>query len=59
MKLEPLLEEKKKRRIKMIITESQFRILADSVYQNSLNEHEKLAIRNARLIKTYSYEQKK
>ena len=50
MKMEPLLNNKKTKRIKMMITESQFRALTDSINQDIINEVYKKIINNAQVI---------
>ncbi len=50
MKMEPLLNNKKTNRIKMMITESQFRALTDSINQDIINEVHKKIINNVQLI---------
>lgn len=47
MKLEPFLKENKSKRMKMIITESQLRMLA----QNAINEQENGTIKKTFLVK--------
>ncbi len=49
MKLQELVQVKKSpksKKIKMIISEDQFRVLSDSIYQNVLNEQEQKTIKN-------------
>jgi uncharacterized glyoxalase superfamily metalloenzyme YdcJ len=55
MKLRTLIEENPKRKIKMMITETQFRTLAENVIQ--LQEQKQ--IKNTYLIKTTNNEKKK
>ena len=55
MKLSSLVNENTNRKIRLLITESQFKILANSVLQ--LQEQEQ--IRNTHLIKTNSNAKKK
>jgi hypothetical protein len=50
MKMEPLLNNKKTNRIKMMITESQFRALKDSINQDIINEVHKKIINNVQMI---------
>lgn len=50
MKMEPLLNNKKTNRIKMMITESQFRALTDSINQDIINEVHKKIINNVQMI---------
>jgi hypothetical protein len=50
MKMEPLSNNKKTKRIKMMITESQFRALTDSINQDIINEVYKKIINNAQVI---------
>lgn len=49
MKLQELVQVKKSlksKKFKMIISEDQFRVLSDSIYQNVLNEQEQKTIKN-------------
>jgi uncharacterized glyoxalase superfamily metalloenzyme YdcJ len=55
MKLRTLIEEKPKRKLKMIVTETQFRTLAENVIQ--LQEQKQ--IKNTYLIKRTNNEKKK
>ena len=55
MKLRTLIEEKPKRKLKMIVTETQFRRLAENVIQ--LQEQKQ--IKNTYLIKSTNNEKKK
>ena len=55
MKLRALIEEKPKRQLKMIVTETQFRTLAENVIQ--LQEQKQ--IKNTYLIKSTNNEKKK
>jgi len=55
MKLRSLINENKNRKIRLLITESQFRTLA----QNVLSLQEQKQIRNTYLIKTNSNAKKK
>ena len=55
MKLRTLIEEKPKRKLKMIVTETQFRSLAENVIQ--LQEQKQ--IKNTYLIKRTNNEKKK
>ncbi len=55
MKLRALIEEKPKRKLKMIVTETQFRTLAENVIQ--LQEQKQ--IKNTYLIKSTNNEKKK
>jgi hypothetical protein len=58
MKLHELVKEKKptnSKRMKIIISETQFKVLANNV----LNEQEKKTIKNTHLIKTKSNVKKK
>ncbi len=55
MKLRALIEEKPKRKLKMIVTETQFRTLAENVIQ--LQEQKQ--IKNTYLIKRTNNEKKK
>jgi hypothetical protein len=50
MKMEPLLNNKKTKRIKMMITESQFRALTDSINQDIINEVYEKIINKAQVI---------
>lgn len=55
MKLRTLIEEKPKRKLKMIITETQFRTLAENV----IELQEQKQIKNTYLIKRTNNEKKK
>jgi hypothetical protein len=55
MKLVPLINENSKRKLKMIITENQFRTLAENV----LSLQEENQIKNTHLIKKNTNEKKK
>ncbi len=55
MKLKTLVKDDPKKRVKMIITETQFKALA----KNVLNEQEQKTIRNTHLIKIKSNVKKK
>ncbi len=62
MKLQELVQVKKSpksKKFKMIISEDQFRVLSDSIYQNVLNEQEQKTIKNTHLIKVKSDVKKK
>ena len=61
MKLQELVKEKKptkSSRLKILISEAQFRVLSDSIYQNVMNEQEQKTIKNTHLIKVKSNENK-
>jgi hypothetical protein len=61
MKLQELVEMKKtpnSNKVKMIISEDQFRKLSDSIYQNVLNEQGHKIIKNTHLIKIKRNENK-
>ncbi len=55
MKLRTLVQDSPNRKLKMIISEAQFRALANNV----LTLQEEKQIKNTHLIKTNSHEQKK
>jgi hypothetical protein len=62
MKLQEIIKPKKQtksKRIKLIISEAQFRVLSDSIYQSALNETEKNDINNNILIKSKTNVKKK
>ena len=55
MKLQEVLKEKKPinfKRMKIIISEAQYRMLSRSIYKNVPNENEHNTIKNTQLIKT-------
>jgi hypothetical protein len=54
MKLEPLTNEKSKRKLKMIITTEQLHVLA----QNVINEQEQGKIKNTHLVKVNNAKKK-
>jgi hypothetical protein len=61
MKLQELVKEKKttkSKRLKILISEAQFRVLSNSIHQNILNEQEKRKIKNINLIKIKTNENK-
>jgi hypothetical protein len=61
MKLQELVKEKKttkSKRLKILISEAQFRVLSNSIHQNILNEQEKRKIKNIHLIKIKPNENK-
>jgi hypothetical protein len=61
MKLQELVKEKKttkSKRLKILISEAQFRVLSNSIHQNILNEQEKRKIKNIQLIKIKTNENK-
>jgi len=55
MKLRTLVQDSPNRKLKMIISETQFRALANNI----LTLQEEKQIKNTRLIKTNTHEQKK
>ncbi len=62
MKLQELVQVKKptkSKKFKMIISEAQFRVLSDSIYQNVMNEQKKKTIKYTHLIKVKSDVKKK
>ena len=62
MKLQELVQVKKptkSKKIKMIISEAQFRVLSDSIYQNAMNEQKQKTIKHTHLIKVKSDVKKK
>ena len=61
MKLQELVKPKKTtkpKRLKILISEAQFRVLSNSVHQNILNEQEQKTIKNTHLIKIKRNENK-
>ena len=61
MKLQELVKPKKKtkpKRLKILISEAQFRVLSNSIHQNILNEQEQKTIKNTHLIKIKPNENK-
>ena len=61
MKLRELVKPKKPtkpKRLKILISEAQFRVLSDSIYQNVMNEQEQKTIKNTHLIKIKPNENK-
>ena len=61
MKLQELVKPKKptkNKRLKILISEAQFRVLSDSIYQNVMNEQEQKTIKNTHLIKVKPNENK-
>ena len=61
MKLQELVKPKKPtkhKRLKILISEAQFRVLSDSIYQNVMNEQEQKTIKNTHLIKIKPNENK-
>ena len=61
MKLQELVKPKKTtkpKRLKILISEAQFRVLSDSIYQNVMNEQEQKTIKNTYLIKIKPNENK-
>ena len=61
MKLQELVKPKKttkNKRLKILISEAQFRVLSDSIYQNVMNEQEQKTIKNTNLIKVKPNENK-
>jgi regulatory protein YycH of two-component signal transduction system YycFG len=60
MKLQELVKLKKTtkpKRLKILISEAQFRVLSNSIHQNILIEQEQKTIKNTHLINTKSNEQ--
>ena len=61
MKLQELVKPKKPtkpKRLKILISEAQFRVLSNSIHQNILNEREQKTIKNTHLIKIKPNENK-
>lgn len=61
MKLQELVKPKKTtkpKRLKILISEAQFRVLSNSIHQNILNEQKKKTIKNTHLIKIKRNENK-
>ena len=61
MKLQELVKPKnstKPKRLKILISEAQFRVLSNSIHQNILNEQEQKTIKNTHLIKIKPNENK-
>ena len=61
MKLQELVKPKKttkNKRLKILISEAQFRVLSDSIYQNVMNEQEQKTIKKTHLIKIKPNENK-
>ena len=61
MKLQELVKPikiTKSKRLKILISEAQFRVLSDSIYQNVLHEQEQKTIKNTHLIKIKRNENK-
>ena len=61
MKLQELVKPKeptKSKRLKILISEAQFRVLSNSIHQNILNEQEQKTIKNTHLIKIKPNENK-
>ena len=61
MKLQELVKPKKPtkpKRLKILISEAQFRVLSDSIHQNVLHEQEQKTIKNTHLIKIKPNENK-
>jgi hypothetical protein len=61
MKLQELVKPKKTtkpKRLKILISEAQFRVLSNSIHQNILNEQEQKTIKNTHLIKIKRNENK-
>ena len=61
MKLQELVKPKKTtkpKRLKILISEAQFRVLSNSIHQNILNEQEQKTIKNTHLIKIKPNENK-
>ena len=61
MKLQELVKPKKttkNKRLKILISEAQFRVLSDSIYQNVMNEQEQKTIKKTHLIKIKRNENK-
>jgi len=61
MKLQELVKPKKPtkpKRLKILISEAQFRVLSNSIHQNILNEQEQKTIKKTHLIKIKRNENK-
>ena len=61
MKLQELVKPKKTtkpKRLKILISEAQFRVLSNSIHQNILNEQKQKTIKNTHLIKIKRNENK-